>query len=68
MYCVARRARFDTRAADAADAFAARTQSPSPELGYFPGAKQGSTPERTAIVLCAGVAGVAAILEDAAIL
>jgi hypothetical protein len=68
MYSVARRPQYDPRAAAAADAFAAETEAPSAELGYFPGENQRLAPERTAIVLLAGANSVAAVLEDAAIL
>jgi hypothetical protein len=68
IFTVARRRQFDPRAAAAADAFAAGSESPRAELEYFPGAKEPPAPERAAIVLLAGVNSVAAILEDAAIL
>jgi hypothetical protein len=68
VYAVARRPPFDPRAAAAADAYAAESESPQPELRYFPGANDPPAPERAAIVLLAGVSSVAAILQSAAIL
>jgi hypothetical protein len=68
VYAVARRPPFDSRAAAAADAYAAESESAQPELRYFPGANEPPAPERAAIVLLAGVSSVAAILQDAAIL
>jgi len=67
IYCLARRPRFDRRAADAAEAFASESGTPSTELRYFPGAKEGLGSERAAIVLAAAVASVAAMLGDVAI-